>query len=51
MADHYDAEANEGDIDMALFSRRLNSRWGRRRKLGRVFEQAGRTHGASPGAA
>lgn len=43
MADHYDAEVNEGGINMALFSRELNSRWEKGWKLARVFEQAGNT--------
>jgi hypothetical protein len=43
MADHYDAEVNEGSINMTLFNRQLNSRWEQGWRLGRVFEQAGNT--------
>ena len=43
MADHYDAEVNEGGINMMLFNRQLNSRWEQGWKLGRIFEQGGNT--------
>lgn len=43
MADHYNAEVNEGSINMALFTRKLNSQWEEGWRLAHIFEQAGNT--------
>ncbi len=42
-ADHYEAEVNEGGINMANFNRQLNNRWEQGWRLARIFEQAGNT--------
>jgi hypothetical protein len=40
---HYDADVNEGAINMAVFTTQLNRRWEDGWKLGHAFEQGGNT--------
>lgn len=40
---HYDADVNEGGINMAAFTSQLNRRWDDGWKLAHAFEQGGNT--------
>jgi hypothetical protein len=40
---HYDADVNEGGINMAAFTSQLNRRWEEGWKLAHAFEQSGNT--------
>ena len=43
MPDHYQAELNEGSINVGSFNRQLNDRWEKGWRLARLFEQGGNT--------